>query len=41
MGDDLLALTGQLEEERAWTRAAEARAAESLVPLDVMKAQTT
>jgi DNA repair exonuclease SbcCD ATPase subunit len=39
MGDGLLKLTAQLEEERARTRAAEARAAEILGPLEVLKAR--
>ena len=39
MGDGLLKLTGQLEEERARTRAAEIRAAEGVAPVDVLKAR--
>jgi DNA repair exonuclease SbcCD ATPase subunit len=39
MGDGLLKLTGQLEEERARTRAAEARASQSAGPLEVARAR--
>ncbi len=39
MGDGLMKLTGQLEEERARTRAAEARAADNIAPVDILKAR--